>query len=683
MNKDYEGVIFLTGAAAPARHVTTSRQIINNDKTEIGREFVKESLTSTVKKKLIKVNKTSKENSNVAITETEKEMAKALKAKSGSRKYVLNNKNTNRETLTNKDLLVDKRLLTNKGLLANKDLSADIDLSADKDLITNKDLSVKKSLLTDKDFSVDNRNLYGDELGFEVKEQIPINERKQDSINKGKAYGEYDTFGNHISRHTIKYLEQSIRHSKYYRNALIAARENRKQHSRYLTELLQKNGVNAGNSRYVSKLGKAILLDSKEARLLALKSYGKTNIKIAREYSKAVIRSIGKKIEEAEFYSDDLGIEAVQKTKNFIFKNYRTLTLRKIQKSIQRAKQIARYIYQTAKITVKILTNPIVLKSIAIFAVVTFMVLAIASFVSSAVSIFNTYTYSAVDNELSDTYAYITYLDSLIAEEIENVENDPRWRYIDVFHIYATAPETDPLPIISYLTVKYEDFKFNNTIKNEIKTIHSELYQLDYQEWRTSHVGYDAFGSPYTYTLNHLGVYLHTKSWEQYVEEKKDVLFPNDNDYERYESLNNIGGTTMREELGPPFPGNVVTISSRYGHRFDPISKEVQLHEAIDIEVPYGTHISAVMGGRVEQIGFNREYGNYVIITSGNKKTLYANCETILVSEDQIIKKGEIIATVGNTGSCIGTYLHLEFEKDGKKLNPAFYIPKEQFEVLN
>ena len=69
-----------------------------------------------------------------------------------------------------------------------------------------------------------------------------------------------------------------------------------------------------------------------------------------------------------------------------------------------------------------------------------------------------------------------------------------------MFHIYATAPETDPLPIISYLTVKYEDFKFNNTIKNEIKTIHSELYQLDYQEWRTSHVGYDAFGSPYTYT---------------------------------------------------------------------------------------------------------------------------------------------------------------------------------------
>jgi cell wall-associated NlpC family hydrolase len=72
--------------------------------------------------------------------------------------------------------------------------------------------------------------------------------------------------------------------------------------------------------------------------------------------------------------------------------------------------------------------------------------------------------------------------------------------------------------------------------------------------------------------------------------------------------------------------------------------------------------------------GYSGDYGNVVIIE--NDKGIvskYAHCQSMLVSVGQIVKKGDVIAKVGSTGSASSPHLHLEIQKDGEYLNPLFF----------
>ena len=68
-------------------------------------------------------------------------------------------------------------------------------------------------------------------------------------------------------------------------------------------------------------------------------------------------------------------------------------------------------------------------------------------------------------------------------------------------------------------------------------------------------------------------------------------------------------------------------------------------------------------------------YGNYLILQhTDGVCALYAHCEQLLVKEGEHIQAGQIIATVGDTGTATGYHLHLELWYAGKLLNPEDYI---------
>ncbi|WP_058486833.1 M23 family metallopeptidase [Defluviitalea phaphyphila] len=644
-NKDtVPAAVSLTGAAAPATYVTTTDKIIKDDTKGIGREFVKDSLESNVKGRLIKeykvVDSKGEPIKEVAITETEKAMAKAkaAKAKMTKSKYGFNNnKNDDIATVT-----TDQRSSV---------------VSAEKE---NKGKPKKKTKRNQKS----------------KKEKLS---RNIENLVTQVAQNKDETLGDRVKIHTIRYgVRYSVKAPRYTRNIGKAVAAPFK------------------GARFVSKLYKDTkrgVLTAKEARLLALKHGAKKIKEISKTASRSVISTAKREIEE--FYgSDDLGIEAVRKTKDTIIKTHRTLkttsrvtkkTIKTTKKTIKKLKKISKktikYTYRGIRLTAKILMNPIVLKVIAMALIVALFLITIFSGVAAIASVFSSFTYSSDDDVLSDTYAYVTELDTELFLEIQNIPNDPKWSYIDKFHINVSEPKTDPIPIMSYLSVKYDDFKLNNKIKKEIKKIHSELYEIQYYEWVETR-NYSDGENEWTEHIYHLRVTLDTMSWESYIEKHKDEMFPEEDDYQRYEAYNNIGGTTLRTELGCPFPGEVVEISSRYGYRVHPINLEKEFHTGIDIPMPSGTPICATMSGEVTT-GYDDGYGNYVIITSGERKTLYAHCQTIKVTNGQQVRRGEVIATVGSTGLSTGPHLHLEFEKDGKKLNPEFYIEREQFAKYN
>jgi len=74
-------------------------------------------------------------------------------------------------------------------------------------------------------------------------------------------------------------------------------------------------------------------------------------------------------------------------------------------------------------------------------------------------------------------------------------------------------------------------------------------------------------------------------------------------------------------------------------------------------------------------------YGNYIIITHADgMATLYAHLHegTIGVTENQSVRRGQVIAKMGNTGHSTGTHLHFEVHVGDQKVDPLIYInPKE------
>lgn len=134
-----------------------------------------------------------------------------------------------------------------------------------------------------------------------------------------------------------------------------------------------------------------------------------------------------------------------------------------------------------------------------------------------------------------------------------------------------------------------------------------------------------------------------------------------------------------RQYVDNPFTFNWIPyISSYYGYRIHPISGEKNYHKGIDIGIAQGTEIRAGFDGTVTSASYDSGYGNYVVIEQRLEdgsviEAKYAHCHTLLVSAGQTVAKGDIIATVGNTGNSTGPHLHLEVLKDGIYLNPIYF----------
>ncbi len=136
----------------------------------------------------------------------------------------------------------------------------------------------------------------------------------------------------------------------------------------------------------------------------------------------------------------------------------------------------------------------------------------------------------------------------------------------------------------------------------------------------------------------------------------------------------------LQDEVKPK--GTPVTegwISSRYGYRTDPFTGRRQFHRGIDFAGRKGTPIYAAAGGIVVKAEKHPQYGNLVEIDHRNGYvTRYAHTSEMLVKAGDVVKKGQQIAKMGNTGRSTGTHLHFEVIKNGAPTNPARILEKRK-----
>ena len=80
------------------------------------------------------------------------------------------------------------------------------------------------------------------------------------------------------------------------------------------------------------------------------------------------------------------------------------------------------------------------------------------------------------------------------------------------------------------------------------------------------------------------------------------------------------------------------------------------------------------MDGKVIVASSNSEYGNFIKILKDDVMTVYAHCKKLMVKEGDIVKKGDVIATVGSTGNSTGPHLHFEIRLSDRFVNPKSII---------
>lgn len=122
-------------------------------------------------------------------------------------------------------------------------------------------------------------------------------------------------------------------------------------------------------------------------------------------------------------------------------------------------------------------------------------------------------------------------------------------------------------------------------------------------------------------------------------------------------------------------PVKEVSLGSTFGWRIDPFTGHSALHTGLDFPAEPGTPIFAAAGGVVVAQEFHPQYGKMIEVDHGNDLiTRYAHSSRILVKKGDLIKRGQMIAEVGNTGRSTGAHLHFEVLVQGVPQDPQKFL---------
>lgn len=132
-------------------------------------------------------------------------------------------------------------------------------------------------------------------------------------------------------------------------------------------------------------------------------------------------------------------------------------------------------------------------------------------------------------------------------------------------------------------------------------------------------------------------------------------------------------------EFQAPVAGEIIKDFAIDNLIFSNTLEEWTTHSGIDIKAEKTSVVAAAEAGTVESIKNDPRFGLTITISHGNGfKTIYSNLLTTeFVSENEVVEKGQTIATVGESASfefADESHLHFEMYKDGNPVNPTIYL---------
>jgi murein DD-endopeptidase MepM/ murein hydrolase activator NlpD len=116
-------------------------------------------------------------------------------------------------------------------------------------------------------------------------------------------------------------------------------------------------------------------------------------------------------------------------------------------------------------------------------------------------------------------------------------------------------------------------------------------------------------------------------------------------------------------------------ITSTFALRQSPFTGKREFHKGLDIANQMGTPIIATADGVVSFLGEDGPLGELLVIDHGyGLVTRYAHVQKGIKKYGERVKRGEVIALMGNSGRSTGPHLHYEVRLHGVPVNPEKYI---------
>ena len=127
---------------------------------------------------------------------------------------------------------------------------------------------------------------------------------------------------------------------------------------------------------------------------------------------------------------------------------------------------------------------------------------------------------------------------------------------------------------------------------------------------------------------------------------------------------------------GLPIKGR---LASQFGLRQSPFTETAAIHRGIDIVNEKDTPIMAPGDGVISFAGEKRLWGNTIIIDHKYEVlTQYGHLNSIFVKKGVVVKRGDIIGTVGSTGRSTGPHLHYQIWVDNEPADPMLFIAESE-----
>lgn len=320
-----------------------------------------------------------------------------------------------------------------------------------------------------------------------------------------------------------------------------------------------------------------------------------------------------------------------------------------------------------------------------LFVVVSMLILTMVQSFSGAVSTFVSTSYQSSDLVVTNSDVLYTRLESDLLYAINHVEEDHS--SYDEYRYDVDAIGHDSQMLIAYLTAKFGEFTEVDA-SNEFSRIfdlHYDYRLVEKIETRYRTVTHTSVNP----TTGETSTTTSQKAYDWYIlkinldtSDLNQIFIAqlNEDDKDFYEALISSKGNFIS------FPSPIKedwqnAVSSLFGYRLDPISKEVTFHAGIDIAKLTGTELVSIIDGKVIQTGYDANgYGHYIVVEEERSKqtVLYGHCNSLIVIAGEEVKLGQKIATIGSSGKSTGPHVHLEIrDSSGNKLNPYFYLSPE------
>jgi septal ring factor EnvC (AmiA/AmiB activator) len=132
------------------------------------------------------------------------------------------------------------------------------------------------------------------------------------------------------------------------------------------------------------------------------------------------------------------------------------------------------------------------------------------------------------------------------------------------------------------------------------------------------------------------------------------------------------GFVARRGKLPLPVQG---VVSVGFGKVVNPKFNTVTVQNGLDFEAPSGAPVRAVAPGRVVHAGWFKGYGNLVIVDHGEGyHTLVAHLASMKTAMGEEVDAGDVLGTVGDSGSLKGPYLYFEVREKGRPVDPRPWL---------